>query len=212
VADLPPPPPPAESAIHAQAESARVAEAIAAFAVERCSALSVDVRWTGLAVEPPEGARLVFDGDPCHPSPRLRLSVLSNGVLAASYHIRPSLELVVRAPVAPDDVRAGERFAPIDGEARIEQIVGLRPLGGEVIATRALRAGDPVTDRVARLAPDVLNGASVEVEIARGSVRVRAQGTVLGDAFVGQSVQVRNEMTGAVQHGVLLSPTVVRLP
>lgn len=212
MAELPPPPVEPPPAHHAEVAHPRAAQAVVRHAIEACGAVSVEVRWLGLGAELPEAARFHVSGDPCAPNPRLALDVLVDGARVQSFAIRPSLHIVVPAPVAPRALAVGEAFEPVDGTAPIEELRGLGPLPGRLIASRPLAQGDPVTARVAYRAPDVTAGTRLELEVTRGAVRVSVPAVLLADGFVGQTVQARNDVTGAVQRGVLVGPGRVRLP
>ena len=184
---------------------------LAAWVTQTCAARSVEVWWVGLGVEIPDGATLRWRGRPCMARPVVELSAVSEGRHLGTWRVRPSLAITVTGPVAPRAIRAGERFVPEPGAI---ELAAVAPLAGDgpLIATRALDAGEPVTSRSARPAPDAAHGAHVDVVVTRGPVRVAAPAELLEDAFVGAEVMVRNHATGAVQRGILVDSSTVELP
>jgi flagella basal body P-ring formation protein FlgA len=78
-------------------------------------------------------------------------------------------------------------------------------------ASTTLALGQPVTTLRVRPVPDRREGDGVTLVVERGPVRISAPGTLLGDAFVGQSVAVTNEVTHAVVHGQFLDDGLVHV-
>lgn len=188
-----------------------VQASLAAWVTKTCAARSVEVWWVGLGVEIPDGATLRWRGRPCMARPTVELSAVHGGTHLGTWRVRPSLAITVTGPVAPRAVRAGERFLPEEGAI---DLAAVAPLAGPgpLIATRPLDAGEAVTARSARPAPDATLGGRVDVVIQRGPVRVAAPAELLEDAFLGAEVMVRNHATGAVQRGILVDPSTVELP
>ena len=192
-------------------EADAVASSLAAWVTETCAARSVDVWWVGLGVALPDDATLHWRGRPCLARPTVELSATRAGAPLGTWRLRPSLAITVTGPVAPRTLRAGERFVPEQGAI---DLAAVAPLAGDgpLIATRALEAGQPVTARTARPAPDADHGARVHVVVTRGPIRVAAPAELLEDAFLGAEVLVRNHATGAVQRGILVDSSTVELP
>jgi len=169
-----------------------------------CGAEEVEVHWLGLD-EPVEG-ELFWEGAPCRPSPELRLTVDGS----TRYTLRPRLTVWVVAPVAAGSTEADQ---PVDTElglVPIERIHG-RPVHGRWLARVALEAGDPVTDAVVAPLPDVRKGASVDLQVQRGTLQITAPGRLLEDARLGERVRVVNEATRVTLRGVLVASDTVEI-
>lgn len=188
-----------------------VQDSLVGWVRETCGAREVEVRWLGLHAEVPSGAALHWTGDPCQAQPTLRLSAVVGRVAVAAWTVRPSLAVVVDGVVAPRDLLAGERFVAVSGPVAVDAGAG-PTVSGTLVALRPLKRGQAVGARVARAAADAESGQRVDVVVQRGGVRIAAPAVLLRDAFVGRTVQVRNEVTGAVQSGTLIDARTVRIP
>lgn len=126
-----------------------------------------------------------------------------------------AIAAVAEVAIAQRALPAGTVLAPGD------VVVELRPLepgapppaavnsvvGATV--TRPLAAGAPVGRADVAPPPPISRGASVTVEIRRGSVRVRGPGLLENAARPGDSVAVRLVQTRAVVRGTLVAPSTV---
>lgn len=207
--DLPPPVDDAVAepiaAVEAPAPGDALEASLRRFVEARCDVVRVEVRHVGTTVPVDAVDSLVWTGDPCRPQPVLTLRL---GATRRTLH--PVLDLFVEGPVAPYDVQPGEVFHVERGPVpwRAAQV---NPLVGRVRSRVALSEGDPVTPVVASRVPDATHGQAVSLILQRGVVTVAAPGVLLGPAFVGERVAVRNEATRVVQHGVLVAPDTVSL-
>ncbi|MFK7930888.1 MAG: flagella basal body P-ring formation protein FlgA [Myxococcota bacterium] len=175
-----------------------------------CAVTRVEVLDAGMPVSPPENATLRWSGNACLPSPTLRVEAVVAGVQVGRWTARPSLDLWVQTAVAPTDITVGAEFEAVPGEAPWRSAQAA-PLVGRVQARVPIRAGQPVTARVARKLPDAANGTSVSILIESGQVRVSAPGSLMGPGSIGRMVHVRNRATGQIHRGVLTAAETVSL-
>lgn len=189
------------------------ATTLAAYAASACGAEQVEVHAAAVDPEAVAGAdQLRWSGDPCGPSPVLRLEVLRDGQIAARYTVRPSLTVHVEAWVAAQQTPRG---------ASVHATRGLVPLGRNTLtrvdhagpwqARLDLEQGTPLTPATVEPRPDVRRGAVVDVVVARGRVRLVAPGRLLTDGQIGQPVRVHNEATHTALRGVLVDEQTVEI-
>lgn len=184
-----------------------VAAALVSWAVATCGAERVDVTWTGIAPGVvADDAQLVIDGDGCRSRPRLRLTEIQGGVAVATLSLRPGLVVWVSAPVAAADVAAGAPGQTVPGLVSIDAVVG-EPVAGPFVARVAVRAGDPVTSAVVAEPVDAAAGATIDVVVTRGGLRIVTPGRLLHDARVGDDVRVAIAATGVATSAVLVEPS-----
>lgn len=199
--------PPAAEVATEQAITAesRLEASLVAYVEARCRPERVTVRHLGTQLQPSDTDPLVWTGDPCRPQPVLQLTIG-----ASRRTLLPVLDLWVRGPVAPHDVRPGDVFHVKQGAIPWRDAQA-NPLVGRVESRATIAAGDPVTPRLARRVPDAGQGAQVTLVLCSGSVLLRAPGVVIQPGFVGDRIGVRNEATRVVQHGVLIDSKTVSL-
>lgn len=193
------------------APPAELESALVAYVTERCSATRVEVRWLGLdpaRLEP--GGRPAFDGDPCRANPTLTLT-WSVGADPDRLRVRPDLVVWVAAAVAARPVEAGAAVPAVIGEARLTELAAGAWTGGEAVAVRGMRAGEPLTRASVRAVPDARSGANVVLGVTAGALRIEADGRLLHDAALGDVVRAYNQATDAVVRGVLVAPDRVEL-
>jgi len=218
----PPPPEPAPAA-----EAAR--QALVAYVRETCRAdeaevhdvevhaLGVDLsRWNAAPnVALPSdtiatGYRFLWSGDACKSRPELTLSVLDHEVLSSRMSVRPHVTVWVNAPVAAvdlkpqQDVQVTWRKVPIEKLAR-------QPVATSGVARVSVHAGEPLTRLVVTSAPDLRNGAPVDIVFRRGALTVHADGTALADAAIGENVPVLNSATKTALQGTLIDSQTVEI-
>ena len=187
--------------------------ALAAFALQTCDAVDVDVHSAGLAKQiAVEADSLRWVGDPCAGSPVLRLEVFQNGQVAARYTVRPSLTVWVEGWVAGSDAEAGDLVEAVRGRFVLDRSTQFRvPSEGPWRATSAVPAGAPLTRTVVAEMPDLVRGTEVRLRVRRGPVVLTAPGRLLHDGSVGDTVRVQNAATHAAIAGVLTSLDIVEI-
>ena len=197
-------PPPMDEVVH-------VEQSLADWAGDQCEADKVEVQWTGLDADRlPRGTeRLVWQGDPCRGRPSVRVVAIVDGMPEARFTIQPSLSLWLHAPVAVRDTAAG---TAIETEQRL---VPYADVTGRTVSSGVARVfvaeGRPVTDSLVREPVDAENGAPVQLVYRRGNLVIEAEGRLLEDGHVGQSVRVVNDASHAVAHGTLLPNQTVEI-
>jgi flagella basal body P-ring formation protein FlgA len=194
----------------APSDAGSLEESLASWVQETCEAESVEVVYSGLGVDLPEGATFVWDGSPCGRSPSLRVTVVEGGVPSDRYSIKPRLNILVKAPVARTDVEPGQLVLVTEGVVPITEVQG-DPLTGQVIARGHIDAGDVVSSFNARPSPDGQKGDEVVLFVNAGALTVEAPGTLVADATLGQPVKVVNDATKTMLTGVLTEPGRVQI-
>ncbi len=196
----------------ASALAGHVEESLASWVQESCEAASVEVVYSGLAVQIPADATLVWDGKPCYQTPSLRVTVVQGGVAENRYTIRPRLAITVRVPVARTTVPSGGLVEIEEREVSLFDVRG-DPIEGDdaLIARTTIEAGEPVTTANARLRPDGRKGETVILFVQSDRLLVEAPGTLQSDATYGEPVRVVNEATRTVVTGVLVGPGRVQI-
>ena len=189
-----------------------VEESLASWVQESCEATTVEVVYSGLAVQVPADAMLIWDGQPCHQTPSVRMTVVEDGVAENRYTIRPRLAITVSVPVARTALRSGQLVEVEEGEVSLFDVRG-KPIEGEgaLIARRTIEAGEPITTANARIRPDGRKGEAVTLFVQFEGLLVEAPGTLQSDATYGESVRVVNEATRTVVTGVLVEPGRVQI-
>ena len=149
-----------------------------------------------------------WEGDPCRPSPTLRLR--ESGTERAWY-VKPSYAVHVHTPVATEDVQAGQEVHYEMGVAELRHVRGT-PVGqGTWRARTSVSAGTPLTLSLVTPLPDASRGAPIALVVTRGKLRIEADGELLNDARLGESVRALNHATRATVRGILVQPDVVEV-
>ena len=115
-------------------------------------------------------------------------------------------------PVATNDTQPGEVVAIGSARMLVSDVRGIvvDVDAGPWISVGSLRKGEAVTHRRVKRQPVASVGESIEIVATYGPLTVSAEGRMLADAFLGDSVRVANLATDAVVQGVLVSPGIVR--
>ena len=115
--------------------------------------------------------------------------------------------------VATRALARGEVVGPSDVEVRRMEVD--RPISpvtpGHVRTTRYVRAGDLLRERLVEPVPDIAAGARVELMVVGERVAVRVTGIAEQDGWIGESITVRNESSGALVRGRVVDPATVRV-
>lgn len=189
--------------------TSELALGLAAWVATTCGALQVDV--AELGVDPArfgDGGEVRWEGDPCRSHPTLRLVWSHEGDVDA-LTVRPVLEIRVAAPVAGRAAAVGEPLEVVLGPV----LLGTAPafVGETALATRAVGAGEPLTVSNAMAPIDRTSGEAVALRVRIGALEVRADGRLLEDGRIGETVRVYNRATDTVVRGVLVSNDTVEL-
>jgi len=190
------------------------AEAIASVVSARVGVPLADVEVTALGLP----AQAVVDGAwGVELPPGLRKFTGSTPVTllrpdGARFAVRPRIVTYAMVPVAQGSVRAGEPIVLTQARTASDVLRSEEPVGeGRWVARVAIAAGDPVTASRVRQAPDLGQGADVQLTAGSGPLVVAAPGRLMADAYVGAPVPVLNLATRAVLKGTYRGNHVVAL-
>ena len=141
----------------------------------------------------------------------LRLQLSSSGEECGKYTISTKIDLYHEVVVAAADAAVG---APVELTSRRMKVSALRgalvdPKEGPFVAVQSVRAGQPVTYRRVKRLPAASTGETVSIMVTTRGLTIRAEGRLLGDAYLGDSVHVANLATDAVVQGTLIAPGTV---
>jgi len=114
---------------------------------------------------------------------------------------------VTTRPIAAGDTLSAHDFA-LEHRAVDEAPAPIAVLLGST-ATHELAAGAPIASHDVALPPPLPRGTQVAVDVRRGSVHVKGQGTLELSARPGQPASVRLAFNKTVLHGVLVAPATV---
>ena len=184
---------------------------------------------TGRPLEDVEVAEIMFDaphtcgGDTkvevdTNPSERFRgqtqfrVRLTEGSRLCVRFSVPARVTLYQMAPVATQELSAGEDI--VYAMTRVRQ-ADLRSAlvdldSNDWVAARAIRLGQPITQRVAKRRPAALTGDRVSIVAEFGALTVKAEGRMLAQAYIGDSVRVSNVATDTVVQGILVAPGLVR--
>ena len=213
------------SAAHAEVQAAdpmaqAVADAVRAHVAQtaRVPESDVELRWLGLgaAIECPQGAQVLVDsrpGEDFRGRTELRVTAQSQGTQCMRMRLPVRVAIWQAVQVAVKDAVPGAPVQVAAGRAPRDTIRGqsIDPDRGQWLALHMIRAGEPVTDRDAILAPVVRAGDMVQLEAVYGTLRIKADAHILNDASIGDRVRVANNATGTVVRGVLVDARTVRV-
>jgi hypothetical protein len=174
----------------------------------RCGASRVEVRWLGVdASRLPESGVPRWEGEPCRGNPRVRLTVVDDGVAAWTGTIQPRIDLWAPGFVAAKDLSPGARVEAVPAEVPFSAAPTV-----DVGVTRVpLTAGEPLSARVVDPLADLPAGAAVVLVSSVGALSIRAPGTLLHAGVIGQPVRVVNQATHAALAGTLVDAQTVEL-
>ena len=80
-----------------------------------------------------------------------------------------------------------------------------------LLAVVPLGSGDPLHRNHVRRKPDFQQGASVIVLVQKGALQVKVQGTLLKNAYIGDTVKVRSESSNTILEGQITENGMVLL-
>lgn len=142
---------------------------------------------------------------------RLRISLTNDGVECGRYTISPKIILYQEVPVAAADTAPGSVVVLATRRMKVSDLRGalVDPTDGPFVAVQALRSGDPVSYRRVKRQPTANVGETVSIVVSAHGITIRAEGRLLGDAHLGDSVHVANLATNTVVQGTLIAPNTV---
>jgi flagella basal body P-ring formation protein FlgA len=134
-----------------------------------------------------------------------RLRGTEAGQPCADLRVRAEVVVWQQMVVARAPVRAGEAIPLTTARVRRDEVVGdpVDPAGGPYLAVAPMPAGVPVIMSRVRSVPDRKAGERVTLVAGSQGLMIRANGRLLSDARVGDTVRVANPATGSVVVGVL---------
>jgi flagella basal body P-ring formation protein FlgA len=177
----------------------------------------VEVEWVGFSGEHSCAAGTTVKvesvpGEQFRGQTQLKIRLNDSGRPCGRFTVPARITLWRDVPVANTAASPGE---VIDlGRARVstKEIHGLLvdPDTGRWLASRTIRAGQPVTRRYAKREPAMANGQSVSIVAIFGGLSIKAEGRMLEDAQIGDWVRVANLATDTVVQGQLTALGTVR--
>ena len=152
-----------------------------------------------LVVEPPRELR----------AGRTSIKILLRGTASwVPVSLAPLADVAVTTrPIAAGDTFSAHDFA-LEHRAVDEAPAPIAVLIGST-ATHELAAGAPIASHDVALPPPLPRGTQVAVEVRRGGVHIKGQGTLELSARPGQPASVRLAFNKTVLHGVLVAPATV---
>jgi flagella basal body P-ring formation protein FlgA len=152
-----------------------------------------------LVVEPPRELR----------AGRTSIKILVRGKASwVPVSLAPLADVAVTTrPIAAGDTLSANDFA-LEHRAVDEAPAPIAVLIGST-ATRELAAGAPIASHDVALPPPLPRGTQVAVDVRRGGIHVKGQGTLELSARPGQPASVRLAFNKTVLHGVLVAPATV---
>jgi len=187
-------------------------------AVARVDVKDVELRWLGLgvALDCPSDAQVLVDsraGEDFRGRTELWVTLLAGSEECARVRLPSRIAIWQDVQVAVRDASVGEEVQMMKGRAPRDLIRGqpVDPNGGKWIALHPVRTGEAITDRDVVLAPSVLAGDPVVLEVVYGRLHIVADARMLNDGRVGERVRVANNATGTVVTGKLVDARTVRV-
>ena len=175
-----------------------------------CTAV-VSVRVSSLGIHAERltsGKDYRWEGDPCRHAPTLKL--WESGTDRAWY-VKPNYTVTVRTLVATTNTLAGDVVDYEMGVADLREVRGTPVSQGTWRARTSVQAGTPITLSLVSPLPDASRGEPITLVVTRGTLRIEADGELLNDAQVGESVRALNHATHATVSGILVQPDIVEV-
>lgn len=143
---------------------------------------------------------------------QFKVRFIENGVLCGRFSVPARVTVWREVPVAERDFRLGETISTKTGRVASADIKGVLVdvSDGDWIAARTIRAGQPVTARYAKRKPAATTGETVSIVAQFGGLKVKAEGRMLTNAYLGEWVRVANLATDTVVQGKLVAPGMVQ--
>lgn len=151
------------------------------------------------------------------------LEVWSDGKLVRTVWVKVDLQVTVAVLAVTRRVERGETITPaivdvvyVPYKAHVQYVPAdlQRLIDAPVRATRVIQSGTVLEDRFVEPLPDATKGSRVTLEASTAGVQVLVAGELLQDGNIGDTVQVRNVVSGARVYGRLVAPdrVVVAVP
>jgi flagella basal body P-ring formation protein FlgA len=198
---------------------ARIADAVQAHIAEdmNLDIGDVEVEWLGFngptqCTGEPEVWIDTHPGENYRGQTQVRVTLTDTHGVCGKMTLPSRVQLWQMVPVTKVDVEPGDSIEMVYRKVTASDIRGLlvKPDEGPWIANQALRAGEPVTMRFVRKEPAAFAGDQVQLVVQYGPLTVTADGRMLADAQIGESVRVSNLATKTVVKGILVAPDRVR--
>ena len=177
----------------------------------------VEVQWVGYAarIDCAETAQVwveALPGEQYRGQSTLRVTFTDATGPCGKASVPVRVALWNEVPVAAQATPPGEVVEIQTRRVSSQEIRGVvvDPAQGPWISIGSLRAGEPVTHRRVKRQPVVSVGETIEIIAEFGALTVSAEGRMLADAFLGDSVRVANLATDAVIQGILVAPGKVK--
>ena len=177
----------------------------------------VDIQWVGYAANIPCATSSdvwvsTLPGEQFRGQSTARVTFVDSAGVCGKVSVPFKAVFWANVPVAAVDTQSGmtvdyklERVLATD----IRGIV-VDPSNGPWIAVGSLRKGEAITHRRVKRKPVAAVGEMIEIVAQYGPLTISAEGRMLADAFIGESVRVANLATDAVVQGVLVAPGKVK--
>lgn len=142
-----------------------------------------------------------------------RKSVKVTVVGQRAMYVPVTIAMMADVAIAERTLKVGQTITEADVRIETIAIEGLMPASGAlVIGSRVVKtvaAGKTVGEKDIALPPPLPRGTQVTVEMRRGKVRVKGQGTLSLVARPGEQATVRLAHNGRTLRGTLVSPSTV---
>lgn len=145
------------------------------------------------------------------------VDVLVDGLPWRTVAVRGEVEVTVPVWVSTRQIQRYEILGPHNVELRhmpVSAAVQPAQLNGDKPwrANRIIQPGRIIEERYVELQPDAVSGQRVTLSLEYGPIHIQALGVLLSDAMVGTTVSVRNEDSGRVLSGILVTKDHVVVP
>ena len=177
----------------------------------------VEIQWLGYAANIPCAASSdvwvsTLPGEQFRGQSTARVTFVDATGVCGKVSIPFKTALWSQVPVATADIQPGQVVEFDLQRVLTSEIRGIvvQADKGPWIAIGTLRKGDAITHRRVKRQPVAAVGDTIEIVAEYGPLTISAEGRMLADAFLGESVRVANLATDAVVHGVLIAPGKVR--
>jgi len=179
--------------------------------IDSVEVASVGLRAAHACVDTPSVRVESLPGEQFRGVTHLRVHLSEGGGECGTYTVSSKIILYEQVVVAASDAAPG---ATVELTARRMKATDVRgaivdPADGPFVAVKPIRAGDPVSYRRVKRRPAANVGETVSIVVTAQGLTIRAEGRLLGDAHLGDSVHVANLATDTVVQGTLIAPTTV---
>ena len=132
------------------------------------------------------------------------VTALVDDEICGKWSIRPKVAIWDMVPVATENISAGQDITYSYHRHRRDRLMTNPASSLEgTIATTHIDQGAVILENQVKKKPDKFNGDSVVLVYTGENLKIKANGRLMSDAYVGESVKVVSEATNAVIWGKL---------